>query len=193
MGKILKDSTAKDLITTIQAVKDTNLGGAFGGPRAGVGFIMLKLTAEIAGDNDLWNSKEVQYNTTTNVWDDITSGRTTDSDLPVLVEGGGSADDVVRAFPSRDTDGDPLYVAARGGGSTMVYLEITADTNISTYTATIYNNPIDRTSIEVGVTVRALQHDAGTIPDSGAGQGFWATYDSDNDVYHITNYSIFYG
>ena len=156
-------------------------------------YIMLKLTTEIAGDNDLWNSKEVQYNTNTNVWDDVTDGRETDSDLPVLVEGGGSADDIVRAFPSRGTDGDPLYIAARGGGSTLSYIEITASTNLSTYTGTIYDNPIGRTSVEFGVTVRALQHDTGTIPNSGAGKGFWCVYDSDNDVYHITNYSVFYG
>jgi len=193
MGKILKDSTAADLVTTIQAVKDMAPGAFSSKPRPSAGFIMLKLTTEIAGGNDLWNSKEVQYNSSTNVWDDVTGGRTTDTDLPVLVEGGGIADDIIRAFPSRDTAGDPLYIAARGGGSTTAYIEITASTNISTYTGTIYDNPIDRNSVEAGVTVRALQHDAGTIPNSDAGQGFWCSYDADNDVYHISNYSVFYG
>ncbi len=78
------------------------------------------------------------------------------------------------------------------GGSSLVYLEITASTSISEYTATIFDNPTDRVSVEVGVTVYAKQHDAGTIPNSGAGQGFWAIKGND-DKYYINNYSVFYG
>jgi len=135
--------------------------------------------------------KRKAYNTTTNSWDDLDNGRVTTATVPLYVEGGGSAGDIVRAFPSRDTDGDPLWVAIRGGGASTVYVEITASTNISTYTATIFDNPVDRTSIEVGVTVRAMQHDAGTIPNSGAGEGFMAV--KLNDIYFLNNYSVFYG
>lgn len=80
-----------------------------------------------------------------------------------------------------------------GGGSSLAYIEITADTNISTYTGTIYDNPIDRNVIEVGVTVRSLKQSDGTIPDSAVGQGEWCIFDSVNDVYHVVNPSIAYG
>ena len=77
------------------------------------------------------------------------------------------------------------------GGSALVYIEIVGTTNISTYTGDIFDNPIDRTLVEEDVTVRALQHDAGTIPDSAAGQGLWCILV--NEVYHAVNYSMFYG
>ncbi len=77
------------------------------------------------------------------------------------------------------------------GGSSLVYIEITADTNISTYTGTIYDNPIDRTQIEVGVTVRSLKQSDGTIPDSAAGKGEWCIFVG--GVYHVVNPSIAYG
>ena len=77
------------------------------------------------------------------------------------------------------------------GGSDIVYIEITASTNINTYTGTIYDNPVDRNSVETGVTVKAMQHDAGTIPNSSAGEGFFCYKNGDN--YYIINYSVFYG
>jgi len=78
-----------------------------------------------------------------------------------------------------------------GGGSSLVYIEITADANISTYTGTIYDNPIDRTQIEVGVTVRSLKQSDGTIPNSASGKGEWCIFVG--DVYHVVNPSIAYG
>ena len=86
----------------------------------------------------------------------------------------------------------PHATRSGGGGSALVYLEITASTSINEYTATIYDNPIDRVSVEVGVTVYAKQHDAGTIPNSASGKGFWAILGND-DKYYLTNYSVFYG
>lgn len=80
-----------------------------------------------------------------------------------------------------------------GGGSALVYIEITGSTNISTYTGDIFDNPITRTAGDTAVVVRALQHDAGTIPDSSAGQGLWCIFDSVNEVYYPINYSIFMG
>jgi len=191
MGKILSNSSARDFQEMQQQFKNPGTSSPNSQYRASGSWIMMELVTDL-GD-DLWSAKAKSYNTTTNAWDDISNGRETDADLPLLVEGGGSAGDIVRAFPSRDTDGDPLWIAVRGGGSPVVYIEITASTNISTYTGTIYNNPIDRTSVEVGVTVRALQHSDGTLPNSASGQGLWCIYDSDNDVYFITNYSVAYG
>ena len=78
-------------------------------------------------------------------------------------------------------------------GSALVYIEITDSTNISTYEGTIYDNPITRTEIETQVVVRALQHDAGTLPNSSAGQGLWCIFDEVNEVYYPINYSIFMG
>jgi len=75
----------------------------------------------------------------------------------------------------------------------LFYIEITASTNISTYTGTIYDNPIDRNSVEAGVTVRALQHSDGTLPNSASGQGFYCVYEKENNVYIIVNYSVAYG
>lgn len=77
------------------------------------------------------------------------------------------------------------------GGSALVYIEITASTNISTYTGTIFDNPIDRTSVEVGVTVRSLLQSDGTIPDSAAGQGLWCILV--DEVYYVVNPSVAYG
>lgn len=82
-------------------------------------------------------------------------------------------------------------VRGSGGGSSLVYIEITATTNISTYTGTIFDNPIDRNSVEVGVTIRSLKQSDGTIPNSAAGQGEWCIFV--NDVYHVVNPSIAYG
>tara|TARA_R110000803_G_scaffold124394_1_gene192165 strand:- start:56 stop:409 length:354 start_codon:yes stop_codon:yes gene_type:complete len=99
--------------------------------------------------------------------------------------------DTVRNMPRPTTASKRRVIRGGAPGSALVYIEITASTNISTYTGTIYDNPITRTVVEVDVTVRALQHDAGTIPDSSAGQGLWCIYI--NDVYHVVNYSMFYG
>lgn len=191
MAKLLSDSSAEDFRRMQQAFKNPGTKAPSASYRPSVDWIMMKLVTDQG--NDLWTAKAVAFNTTTYVWDDITSGRQTSVTVPLLVQGGGNADDIVRAFPSRDTDGDPLWVAVKGGGTSQFYIEITATTNISTYTGTIYDNPINRTLVESGVTVRALQHDAGTIPNSDSGEGFWCIYDADNDVYHITNYSVFYG
>lgn len=191
MGKILKDSTARDLITTIQAVKDMAPAAFSSKPRSGAMYIMLKLTTEIAGNNDLWNSKEVQYNTNTNVWDDVTGGRGTDSDLPVLVEGGGIADDIIRAFPSRDTDGDSIYIAARGGGGSISTVKITVVTNDSTYTGRIIDNDTDQgETTGTNITVKALRHSDGEFPVNTILDCY---YDAVNDVYCPVGYNYFYG
>jgi hypothetical protein len=97
----------------------------------------------------------------------------------------------------RGTHGRPRQEQRRrvrtggSGGSDIVYIEITASTDINTYTGTIYDNPTDRNIVEVDVTVKAMQHDAGTIPNSASGEGFFCYKNGDN--YYILNYSVFYG
>lgn len=102
-----------------------------------------------------------------------------------------AVDEVVEVVQYIDKSGDFQWLAVKSGGSALVYIEITASTNISTYTGTIFDNPIDRTSVEVGVTVRSLKQSDGTIPNSAAGQGEWCIFV--NDVYHVVNPSIAYG
>ena len=77
-----------------------------------------------------------------------------------------------------------------GGGTSNFVLKITAVTNLSTYTANIINNRTDQTVIETGVTLKALDHDAGLFPVTAI---LTCTLDEDNDLYEPTNYSVFYG
>ena len=121
---------------------------------------------------------------TANIANDYTVGNLTASeDL--------TADQVVEVIFYPDKSESTQFMARTSGGSDVVYIEITASTNINTYTGTIYDNPTDRNSVEVGVTVKAMQHDAGTIPNSASGEGFFCVKLGSN--YYITNYSVFYG
>lgn len=85
--------------------------------------------------------------------------------------------EVYEVIPYGDSSESEQWMAKPkgGGGASLVYLELTASTDINTYTGTIYDNPVDRNSITVGVTVKAIQHDAGTLPNSAAGKGWFAT------------------
>jgi len=121
--------------------------------------------------------------------DNLTNDYTTTNVLSMTAL---AVDEVVEVEQYIDKSTDFQWLAKKqGGGSSLVYIEITGDTNISTYTGTIYNNPIDRTQIEVGVTVRSLKQSDGTIPDSAAGQGEWCIFV--DGVYHVVNPSIAYG
>lgn len=96
-------------------------------------------------------------------------------------------DNFVRRLPG----GHILTEKRRRGntsGSSLFYFEVTDNTNESTYTCDLLDNPIDETVLEEDVTVRALQHDGGTIAD---GQKMWAIKVS--DVYHFVNYSYALG
>jgi len=121
--------------------------------------------------------------------DNLTNDYTTTNVLSMTAL---AVDEVVEVEQYIDKSTDFQWLAKKqGGGSTTVYIEITADTNISTYTGTIFDNPIDRNVVEVGVTVRSLKQSDGTIPDSAAGQGEWCIFV--NNVYHVINPSIAYG
>tara|TARA_R110002020_G_scaffold216263_1_gene423721 strand:+ start:7158 stop:7508 length:351 start_codon:yes stop_codon:yes gene_type:complete len=61
-----------------------------------------------------------------------------------------------------------------GGNATLTYIEITAATDANTYTATSFDNPVDRITIETGLTVKAIQHTKGTLPVTTAGKGYFA-------------------
>ena len=61
-----------------------------------------------------------------------------------------------------------------GGNATLTYIEITGNTVANTYTATSYDNPVDRNSIATGLTVKAIQHTNGTLANTVAGKGYFA-------------------
>lgn len=77
-------------------------------------------------------------------------------------------------------------VRTRGGGAERPYLKIKTVTDVNNYTADIIT-PTDATVIEAGVTVKALQPDAGTLPVNTELFG-----DIVDDVYYIQP-SVFYG
>lgn len=137
--------------------------------------------ADPTGTKILWNTTGFDAgdaNTQPNIF----------TDTPLAV------DDVIEVIFYVDKSNTSRWKARiGGGGAALFYIEITASTNISTYTGNIFDNPITRTAGAIAVTVRALQHDAGTIPNSAVSQGLWCIFDSVNDVYHAVNYSIFYG
>ena len=138
MGKILSNSSARDFQEMQQQFKNPGTSSPNSQYRASGSWIMMELVTDL-GD-DLWSAKAKSYNTTTNAWDDISNGRETDADLPLLVEGGGSAGDIVRAFPSRDTDGDPLWIAVRGGGAGAIWIT-TDNTGLSFPNGARYDFP----------------------------------------------------
>lgn len=74
----------------------------------------------------------------------------------------------------------------------LVYVEITASTDANTYTANIYDDPIDRVLVETGVTVYSKKNTLGTIKTSASGQGEWCIKANDNKYYIVTA-SVFYG
>jgi hypothetical protein len=76
-------------------------------------------------------------------------------------------------------------------GTSLFILKITAPgVDVNTYTASTIDNRTDQTVIEAGVTLKALDHDAGTIPN---GVILTCSYDKVNEFYEPTNYSVFYG
>jgi len=187
MAKLLKDSTAKELTEMIQERRDRKAKNGARGFRNARGWVLLKLVAD-QGD-DIWTSKAVIRNRTTNPdqWDDITDGR----EPEVYVETGGKVDQIVRAFPSVDTEGNPLWIAIPGGGSGTVKILINGSTTSDTYTGNIVNNRTDKTVIESGVTVKLLDHDGGTLSASDD-IILDCTFDSDNEWYEAVNYNYFY-
>jgi hypothetical protein len=77
-------------------------------------------------------------------------------------------------------------VRTRGGGAERPYLKIKTVTDANNYTADIIT-PTSATVITAGVTVKALQPDAGTLP---VNTEIFA--DIVDDVYYIQP-SVFYG
>ena len=99
--------------------------------------------------------------------------------------------DVIEVIHYFDKSQTSKYLARVSPSASGVFiLKITASTDISTYTANIINNRTDETVLDTGVTLKALDHDAGTLP---TGLVLTCSYDSDNDVYEPTNYSVAYG
>jgi len=155
-----------------------------------------KVLNETAGKEGFYDMRFVVWDDTdadpvNHVWADVSPAINIEAKELSAATGIG-ADEVFRVELRASKEGPMWYFQQGGGGSAIVYIEITASTDINTYTGTIYDNPTTRTVIEAGVTVKAMQHDAGTIPNSASGGGFFC-YKNDDDNYYITNYSVFYG
>ena len=76
------------------------------------------------------------------------------------------------------------------GGTGIFLLKITATTNVNTYTADIIDNRTDETILAEDVTLKALDHTDGTIPNDNV---IACTFDIANDWYEAISYSIAYG
>ena len=184
MPRILSDKTAQEVIETIQTVKDQGIL-----PQASVfddsgEEVIFKLVADLS--NDKWSADEQERNGTTHAWQDLTGGRELDIDVP-LIMASGSVDQIVKAVPSRDELDNPIWIGiALSGGAARPYLKIKTVVDANNYTADIIT-PTSATVITAGVTVKALQPDAGTLP---VNTEIFA--DIVDDVYYIQP-SVFYG
>lgn len=158
MPNILSDDTGHDLLQLIQDRKDR---GEI--PEAAVNLVnpeeaFFKLTVDL-GD-DLWEADEQERSSSLNSWEDLTGGRSFDSDVPLLLAGG-VVDQIVKAVPSQDTSGDPIWIGiALSGGAQRPYIKITTSTDVNNYIANVIT-PTSATIIESAVTVKALEPDAG--------------------------------
>jgi len=80
---------------------------------------------------------------------------------------------------------------SKTAGSALFILKITAPgADVNTYTASTIDNRTDQNVLVTDLTLKALDHDAGTIPN---GVILTCTFDSENEFYEPTNYSVFYG
>lgn len=139
MPKLLSDSTAIEVTQLIQRSKD--MGEL---PQSAVNVstpeeAFFKLTSDL-GDG-LWEADEQERNSTTHAWDDLTGGRELDSDVPLFLEGG-AVDQVIKAVPSRDVAGDPIWIGIplTGGGSSLIWLT-TDNTGLSFADGATFDRP----------------------------------------------------
>lgn len=175
-----------------------------GRKRGSIGFIedkiFAKITSLVSGSDDKQaKGSQVVYNKTSRAYevpsptlwifdsDNLSNDYTT---TDIYSNTALEVDEIVEIIQiPESTNEESINLARKNGGGTGIYkLKITASTSISTYTATIINNRTDQTTIKTGVTLKALDHDAGTIP---TGQILDCTYDSDNEWYEAMNYPVF--
>ena len=79
----------------------------------------------------------------------------------------------------------------KGGTASGIFiLIITASTDVNTYTADIIDNRTDKTVLTEDVTLKALDHTDGTIPN---GNILTCSFDSINSFYEPTGYNFAYG
>lgn len=91
--------------------------------------------------------------------------------------------DVIEVIYYPDKSLTSNYKARIGGsgGASLVYVEITSNTNRTTYTGDSYDDPVNLNLIDSGITIRAMNITAGDpLPNSAAGEGWWATKVGDN-------------
>ena len=184
MPKILSDKTAIEVLEVIQASKDKTEAAQTATFNDPISEVFFKLTVDLL--NDKWEADEQERNGTTHAWQNLTDGRELDINVP-LIMAGGTVDQIVKGVPSRDESENPIWVGmALNGGAARPYLKIKTVTDANNYTADVIT-PTSATVLEAGVTVKALQPDAGTLP---VNTEIFA--DIVDDVYYIQP-SVFYG
>ena len=98
-------------------------------------------------------------------------------------------DNFVRRLPG----GHILTEKRRRGSesaSGIFILKITSSSSISAYVADIIDNRTDQTVLTEDVTLQALDHSDGTIPNDNM---ITCSYDKVNDIYEPVSYTYAYG
>jgi len=121
--------------------------------------------------------------------DNLTNDYTTTNVLSMTAL---AVNEVVEVEQYIDKSTDFQWLAKKQAAASGIFiLIITASgANVNTYTADIIDNRTDKTVLTEDVTLKALDHTDGTIPN---GNILTCSFDSINSFYEPTNYSIAYG
>jgi hypothetical protein len=196
-------SSENDLDRTLQSNRQTlGLSSVNGlGVTNDVRRVFVKVTAIVAAtDNKVAKAKEVVPDVSTGdfetpdgvqwVFDsDLLANDQTTTSIYSMFEM--AVDDIfeVMLFPDNSLTYQWKAINTSAGTSTFLLIITANVTNDNTYTCNIINNRTDKTVITTAVTMKALDHTTGIIP---TGVTLTCTYDSDNEFYEPTNYSVFY-
>ncbi len=182
VGFLYKDE--KGLDDAIQATRITlGINQTTGERLIGAGRTVFAKVVALRADTDDKQATAVTvvYNATSRAFetdddlifdsDSATADRTT---TDIFSSEAMTVDQVLKIIPYGDSSEAEQWMAEQSGGDTLTYIEITGSTDANTYTATSFDNPVDLNSIETGLTVKAIQHTNGVIPNSGTGKGYFA-------------------
>ena len=99
--------------------------------------------------------------------------------------------DTVRNLGRPTTTPRRRIIHAGGGSASGIFiLKITSSSSISAYVADIIDNRTDQTVLTEDVTLQALDHSDGTIPNDNM---ITCSYDKVNDIYEPVSYTYAYG
>jgi len=120
--------------------------------------------------------------------DNLTNDYTTTNVLSMTAL---AVNEVVEVEQYIDKSTDFQWLAKKQAAASGIFiLIITASTDVNTYTADIIDNRTDKTVLTEDVTLKALDHTDGTIPN---GNILTCSFDSINSFYEPTGYNFAYG